>query len=663
MYGDTAGLFRTNDEIIISRAMSVKIFGNDNPVGKTLLMDKADTYRVAGVFEEPPVNSSFTFQWVVPFSSLLAKNPRLAGNWSNFMQCYVELEPTADVSEINRRLLGYYHDLGEKESTTELFLFPVTGMHLYDEFKDGKFTGQGEIRKVRLFAGIAGMILLIACINFMNLATARSQRRMTEVGVKKTFGMKRHSLVMQFMGEAALITFLSLLLSAVLLWITLPFFNNLIQKNLRIDLLHPVHIGALAGIWALCTLLAGSYPAFYLSSFRPVSALKGLNTQAHGVVWMRRGLVVFQFAAAYILICCTAVVYLQIRHVTGRPLGYNREQVIRLPAGEKLRNSYAALHQELQNTGAVVSAGMADQEMMYVGSNGWGYQWPGKDPNTETLLWQVFASEGLMSTLEMNLQDGRDFRTGVDAVSEGVIINRCLADMMGEEGRVGGHLDRGGWQQPKEIIGIVDNMVFNDIFSTTPNPMLISKALAGNDYGSARYLFIRLKPQAGIQAALGKIETVVKQFNAEIDFAPVFMDSEFGQLVRSEKLTGTLASLFSVLAVVISCLGIFGLSAFAAEQRTRETGIRKVLGASVWSIVVLLGRSFMALIAAALVIAIPVAWYASSQWLYDYAYRIPLAWWIFAATCVPVVVIALVTVSAQSVKAAMADPVKSIKGE
>jgi hypothetical protein len=356
-------------------------------------------------------------------------------------------------------------------------------------------------------------------------------------------------------------------------------------------------------------------------------------------------------------------VYLQIRHVTGRPLGYNREQVIRLPAGEKLRNSYAALHQELQNTGAVVSAGMADQEMMQVGSNGWGYQWPGKDPNTETLLWQVFASEGLLGTLEMRLQDGRDFRTGVDAATEGVIINRCMADMMGDEGRVGGHLGRGGWQKPKEIIGIVDNLVFNDIFSNTPNLMLISKAIAGSDYGSARYLFIRLNTQVGIQEALGKIETVVKQFNAEIDFAPVFMDSEFGQLVSSEKLTGTLASLFAVLAVAISCLGIFGLSAFAAEQRTRETGIRKVLGASVWSIVVLLGRSFMALIVVALVIAIPVAWYASSQWLYDYAYRIPLAWWIFAATCVPVVVIALVTVSVQSLKAAMVNPVKSIKGE
>ena len=663
--GDPDKVFEPANAIVISREMAKKFFGDDDPIGKSLVADKTDVYQVTGVFEEPPVNSSFRFRWLIPFSSLLAKMPHLADSRDNFMNCYVELESSANPDALNRQLLSYYTERGDSENTSTLFLFPITRMHLYEEFdkESGIFTGSGEIRKIRLFACIAAIILLIACINFMNLSTARAQRRAMEVGVRKTFGGKRHALISQFIGESAVITFIALILAVFIVWVTLPFFNSLINKNLEIQLFAPEHLLGLLGLGVICTLLAGSYPAFYLSSFKPIVTLKGMKIRAGNVAWIRKGLVVFQFAIAYILICATAVVYLQIRHVLKRPMGYNREQVIRITAEKPVKDSFEALDNELRNTGYVVSSALTDHPMVNIFANGWGYRWPGKDPNNETLIWQLFVSEGLVETLQMNLQEGRDFRPGTAVDYESVIINRCLADMMGEEGRTSGRLGRGSWDNPKEVIGVVDDLVFNNVFSTVPRPMVISKAIAGDSYGSARYLFIRLKPQTDLQTGLKKIEEVIRHFNPEDEFAYSFMDEDFGRLVNSEKLTGTLASLFAALAILISCLGIFGLSAFSAEQRTKEIGIRKILGASVWDMINLLGRSFMTLILFSFVISIPAAWYISHHWLQDYDYRISIGWYIFAAVGLLVLCIAILTVSAQSLKAATANPVKAIKTE
>jgi ABC-type antimicrobial peptide transport system permease subunit len=661
--GDPSNAFKSPDAIVISKEMAQKVFGNVDPVGKSLMMDKTDVYQVTGVFKELPANSSFQFQWLIPFASLLIKKPYLVDSGNNIMQCYVELGSSADMDAVNRKLLTYFSDRGDKEEKTNLILFPINRMHLYSEFKDGQFTGSGEIRKVRLFGFIAAIIILIACINYINLSTARSQRRMMEAGLRKTFGARRRELIAQFIGESAVITFIALVIAVFLIRFSLPFFNNLIQKNLALQLFKPVHLFSLLGIWILCSLLAGSYPAFYLSSSKPVITLKGMKAQTGAVVWVRKGLVIFQFAISYILIFATVVVYLQILHVQNRSLGYNREGVIRIDADKPIKESFDALHAELQNTGVVVNSALSDQQMINIGANGWGYQWTGIDPNVKTLVWQLFSSEGFIETLQMNLINGRDFHTGSNVDYGCVIINRRLADMMGEEGKVGGWLGRSSWEQPKEVIGIVDNLVFGNMYSATPQPMVISKALSGDSYGSANYLFIRIKPKADIQAGLNKIEETLKRFSAGQEFAFVFMDEDFDRMIKSEKLTGTLASLFAALAIIISCLGIFGLSAFSAEQRTKEVGIRKVLGATEWSIVRLLGDSFMRLITLSLVIAVPIAWYEAHLWLQNYEYRISLGWYIFVATGLLVALIAMLTVSAQSMRAAMTNPIKAIKTE
>jgi ABC-type antimicrobial peptide transport system permease subunit len=571
------------------------------------------------------------------------------------------VEPHADIAAINKKMNQLLSEFSGEEINNWAFIYQINRQRLYGEFKDGMETGSGYIRTVRLFFTIGLVILLIACINFMNLSTARSQKRALEVGVRKTFGTKRKALIQQFLAESGLITFISLALAVGLVYLCLPSFNELVSRELFINWANPVVVGGLIGIGILCTFLAGSYPAFYLSSFSPNTALKKQKAGGSGsVVWIRKGLVVFQFAIAFVLICATWVVSLQIQFVQKRDLGIVKENLVMFNATDDINKSFSAVRNEILNTGFVESAALSSQTLLNIYNNGGGYQWQGKDPAVNPLISSVTGSSGLMDAAGLKLVDGRDFMPEEEDYSPYAIINQTLAEIIGEEGKVGGHIGRGDNPDDNqvEIIGIVKDFVFNNMYREKPEPVIFRAYLP-----YSAHLFVRLKQGVNPLEAIAKIKSVLRTFTPDEPFDPTYMDDQFNNMFSGERMEGKLSALFAGLAIFISCLGLFGLSAFSAEQRTKEIGIRKVLGSNNKDILILLGKSYMYLILIAFVIGLPVSWYITSNYLKDYAYRINLGWEIFAGAILLVSLIALFTVSFQSLRAALTNPIKSIKTE
>ncbi len=655
--GNKASAFNTVQSVALSESMAAKLFGKDDPVGQTLKMNNQD-YHVTGVYADIRKNSSFEFDWAAPIEIPIKEisvfmNPHQWG--SRFLMTFVELEPKVNPASVNEQIYNL-HSQRQYMATCKPFLYPLSRMHLYGDFNaDGKETGGGYIATIRTFTSIVLIILLITCINFINLTTARSQKRALEVGVRKTFGGKRLALVSQFMAESALITLIALILAVIVIVLALPLFNTLVDKQLVINLGRLTHWVGLAGVGLLSCLLVGVYPAFYLSSFPPVDVLKRLKTKAGLEMWFRKGLVVFQFTISLVLIICTAFIYLQVRHVKNRSLGMNIEQVLTMNASVDVKKNFEPLKQDLLSTGVVSDAALSNALMLQIRS-GWGnMNWPGKADDYDPTIQVVMVSSGMISTMGLEFVEGREFESGMPEYGY-MIINEALARMMGDEGRVGGRLRQGSGNY-SEIIGVVKDFVYNDMYSVHPEPLILWYNPSRTDY-----LHVRLKA-GDMQAAVDKVGMVMKKFDPGRPFDYRFMDETFNRLFHKEQFTGKLALLFAALAILISCLGLFGLTAFAAEQRTREIGIRKVLGASVGSILQLLGRNFMALVLISFVIAIPLAWWIMYEWLNGFAYRIDESWTVFAAASLLVASIAMLTVSVQSFKAATANPVKAIKTE
>ena len=655
--GNAQTVFSAASPIVISENMAEKFFGKDDPVGRTLKTEDGD-YEVTGVFKNAPKNTSFQFEWLSPFRILesiyIERGWATVTNWrSNWLHCYVEVLPNADIDEINKKLARLVPDRIPGDNTV-FFIYPIDKQRLYGEFKDGKATGSGYISTVRLFFMIGLVILLIACINFMNLSTARSQKRALEVGVRKTFGAKRKTLVRLFLKESGLITCISLLISIGVIYIVLPYFNKLVSLELFIDLTNLYVWGGLIGIGLLCTFLAGSYPAFYLSSFSPLATLKKQKAGNTGnVIWIRQGLVIFQFSAAFILICSTLAIFRQIQFGQERDLGLNKENLVTFPVTNEMRASHESVKNELINLGYFENVGFSSQTLLSMGSNWGGFDWQGKDPDIDPLIYVNFSTPGLIEAAGMKMVDGTDFSTH-HFEKYYVILNQSLADIMGEEGRIGGMIGQSG--EYLEIVGIVKDFIFNEIYVEKPEPALF---LCHVD--QTNYLFVRLKPGVNQIEATAKIKTVLQLFSPDEILEPTFMDDRFERLFSNQRQEGKLAALFAGLAIFISCLGLFGLSAFSAEQRRKEIGIRKVLGASIPDILILLGKNYMVLIMISFAIGIPVAWYITNRYLQGYAYRISLGWTLFAEVAVLVILISMLTVGFQSLRAAMANPVKAIK--
>ncbi|WP_142686797.1 ABC transporter permease [Chitinophaga polysaccharea] len=651
--GNPATAFQQVNSLVISERMATAFFGTTDAVGKTLTVNNGDDYMITGVFKALPENSTFNFQWLAPFEVIEASHDWIKRWDANGVRTYVQLSPHADVAAVNQQLKTY---LSTKTRTnTVCFLQAMDDWNLYDQYTDGRVSG-GRIQYVRLFSIIAGIILLIACINFMNLATAGAEKRAREVGVRKVMGAGRDKLLLQFMTESVTMAFIAVILAVLILLLVLPVFNAVIGKQLSLSLWKPSHTGALLLIGLLTGAVAGSYPAFYLSSFSLVGVLKKMKGSGNVLAgFIRRGLVVTQFSVSIILIICTIIVYQQINHVKSRNLGFDKDRLLSVNMQGHVRDHFEAILHDLQETGMVANAALSQSPMLKIWYNADNYTWNGKDPEKNVLITYDGVSPQYLNTMSMQLLAGRDFNTDARTDSNNVIINHSMAVSMGAEGRVGGIIYNNN--RAYHIVGVIGDFLYNNMYTASAPFLLFSNT------AYTEYISIRFKPEANINTALAATEKIFARYNPGYPFEYTFTDTEFAALFREEMLTGRLVAFFAGLAIFISCLGLFGLATYTAERRTREIGIRKVLGASIAGLTGLLSREYMKLVGISCLLAFPVAWWMMHRWLQAYEYRIAISGWIFMFAGLLAMAIALATVSYQALKAALANPVKSLRAE
>ncbi|HEA30672.1 MAG TPA: FtsX-like permease family protein [Leeuwenhoekiella sp.] len=653
--GNARDAFQKKKSIVLTQKVAAILFDESrNAVGKTVQVNQKTNYTVTGVIKDFPQNTSYPFSWLVPFENFTDGKEWTQGYGANFTSSFVKLAPGADFDQVNKKVKAVI-PTKTGDNTTEAILFPAKDWHLRANFKNGEISG-GRIEYVRLFSLIALIILIIACINFMNLATARSEKRANEVGMRKALGSGKNQLIFQFMTEAVLTALLAGILSVLLLAILVPQFNALVDKNLALALARPSHFTPLLSITLVCGIFAGLYPAFYLSSFQPIEVLKGSRRQRGSASFIRKGLVVAQFAVSIIFIISTLIVYQQVQYVKNRNLGMNKENLIEIPAanGNVIKN-FKPIEQELKASGMIVSAGLMNSQILSGGNNTSSVQWQGK-PDDENILISVrTVTPGLLNATGMKIKEGTGFGSSQAADSSNILVSESFAKLMGADNVLGKTIN---WQeQVFTIKGVVKDFLYGDMYGSS-DPVMFYHQAEGADY-------MYIKPKSGIAMTkvLQEIESVLATQNPGFPFEYRFVDDAFNDRFKSEQLVGNLSQIFAVLAIIISCLGLFGLAAYTAEQRRKEIGVRKVLGASVSVIVGILSKDFMKLVGIAIVLAIPVAWWAMHNWLQGYAYRIDINLWVFALAGLAAVLIALITVSFQAIKAAIANPVKSLRTE
>ncbi len=653
--GNARDAFREVNSVVITEKMAQRFFGTDgNVVGKMLKVDNKTSRVVSGVIKDMPENSTLQLSWLSPFEIFIQAHDWWQYWGSYSVSTYATLQPSADTAKISRQLYGFI-EKKEAGATARPFLFSMKDWHLRGEFEDGKQVG-GRIVYVRMFAVIAWIILLIACINFMNLATARSEKRAREVGIRKVMGVAREMLTLQFIGEAITMAVVAVIFGLLIMWTLLPLFNTMVEEPLSLGLTQPRHLLYLLGIAVLCGLVAGSYPSLYLSSFNPVAVLKGFKAKQGSAAWIRKGLVVFQFTTSIVLIVSTIIIYQQIQHMRQRDLGYNQSHLIQTDMPEEVRPHFTGIKQDLLNTGVVEQAALGSDAMLYISNNSSNYSWQGKDETQDILISRREVSSGFLATWGLHLAAGRDFYANTLADSNNVIITEAMAKLMGNGNPIGKTIRQG--DETYYVTGVVKDYVYGDMYGKRSDPVVFYCRPA-----DANQLFIRIKPQVQPEVAIAKISAVMKADNPAYPFTSSFVDEQVNAFYTSEILIGKLSRVFAVLAIIISCLGLFGLAAYTAERRVKEIGIRKVLGASAAGITGLLSKDFLQLVGIAALVAFPLAWWAMHSWLQQYAYRIQISSWVFVATAFLCLIITLLTVSFQAIKAAMANPIKSLRTE
>lgn len=647
--------------IMLSKRLAAALVG-DNAIGKLVRFDKGDALTVTGVFEDFPVNSAFAdIKMLMPlayYHTLSEAHRMKLDSWEDYsFQCFVLLEDRASLPAMSNQIKHVLFDNASNDGKSlkpEGFLLPMQQWHFGAAFEDGQPTGRQQ-RLVSMFGMIGIFVLALACINFMNLSTARSERRAKEVGIRKVMGSGRKQLTGQFLSESLVVVTLSFLVALCMASMLLPFFNIMASKQVSIPFANPYFIAASFLFIFITALAAGSYPALYLSSFNPAKVLKGVITPGRFSGLPRKAMVVFQFTTSITLIIGTVVVFMQIRHAKNRPVGFDREGIIHIQMRtEGLAHAdYNLLRDALLTTGAVTDMAKSDYPITGTMSADASFTWPGKDPSFRPLVAMNSCSHDFPATNGFQFIAGRDFSRALTSDSLAVIINEKAASLIGGNA-IGKHITFGHGKE-REIIGIIKDQVRSSPFATqSPHVYYI-------DYNGAGYLTLRLNTTTGIQAALQKIERVIKTFDAQAPFEYTFQDDDYAHVFQTEEQIGQLASTFSVLAIFISCIGIFGLAAFSAGRRIKEIGIRKILGASVSALWQLLSREFIGLVIISIIVASPLAYYLAEQWLQQYDYRIEISWLIFVATGLTAIMITLVTVSYQALKAALMNPVKSLR--
>ncbi|QKZ12833.1 ABC transporter permease [Spirosoma sp. KUDC1026] len=663
--GSRAGLTEPAS-ILLSASLARALFGNTNPLHKTLTLDNAMTVNVTGVYDDLPPGSSFAdVQFIAPWALYAASTDwvsRAKDDWTNTsFEIYVELTPSvsfaAASASVKNLLVGKTN--ADAAQNPEVLLYPMSRWHLYSDWKNGVNEG-GRIQFVWLFGLIGLFVLLLACINFMNLSTARSVNRAKEVGIRKAIGSGRQELVTQFFGESLLVVALAYTVAIGLVFLAMPFFNQVASKQLTVPFTNPLFWAAGAGFTLLTGLITGSYPALYLSSFRPIAVLKGILQTGKSITTPRQVLVVVQFTVSITLIIGTLVVYQQIQFAKNRPIGYSRNGLITLPLNvphyERHRQT---VRNELIRSGAVLDVGESASPLTEVQSTNGGFNWTGKDPALQVNFATISVSHEFGKTVGWEFKQGRDFSQQLASDSLGIVLNESAVAFMGLKDVLGKTITwtGNGFNISFHVIGIIRDLVMDSPYE----PAQPSVFYIGPKPG--KFLTMRLNPDRSPQAALATIRDVLKEHLPDTPFNYTFVDDEYDQKFRSEERIGTLASIFAALAIFISCLGIFGLASFMAAQRTKEIGVRKVLGASVLNLWGLLSKDFVLLVLLALGIATPFAYYFLSKWLLSYTYHTTISWWIFALTGAGTAFITLLTVSFQSIQAALVNPVKSLRSE
>jgi ABC-type antimicrobial peptide transport system permease subunit len=643
--------------MVITEKTAKAFFGTEDPVGKTIRVDNKYDYAVTAVLKDLPNNTQFDFEYLLPWD-YVRKTGQSDSLWDkNSTHNYVLLKPHTDLAGFNAKTRDIYRQHGNTEYFAESFLYPVNRLRLFSNFENGKPSG-GRIDRVRIFIVIALFILLIACINFMNMSTARSEKRAKEVGIRKVSGALRGSLIGQFLGESVLLAALAGAIALVLVELSLPFFNALTGKALAIGFGDPRFWLAFTGFILVTGILAGSYPALFLSSFRPISVLKGNFRKANALVGPRKVLVVLQFSFAIILVICTLVIEKQVRYAQDREVGYDKRNMVWSFLSGDINNNYTAIKNELLSQGIAVAVTKSSAPLTESWSTG-AAEWPGKDPHDRTDFNFFFCDGNIVQTAGLQLVAGRDIDPKqYPTDSNAVLLNETAVKVMGFADPLGKIVDKGDWGTDWHVVGVVKDFIMESPFEKV-KPMLIK----GPKANWFNLMHIKLNSAHSTAQELAGLERLFKQYNPLYPFEYHFIDQQYAKKFEDEQVSAKLTAVFAGLTIFISCLGLFGLAAYMAENRRKEIGVRKVLGASVGSIAGLLSVEFIKLVLIAMVVASPVAWGVMSRWLAIYPYHIGVPVWVFAAAGLGAVVIALLTVSFQAVRAALANPVRSLRSE
>lgn len=658
--GSRAGL-SDPASILLSESAARTLFGNANALDKVLKIDNELAVKVTGVYRDLPHNTTFAnTAFIAPWELFITRvdyGKRNQDQWNNnFTEVFVQLADRAEITSVSAAIAPARLDKltgTDRDTKARVFLYPMDPWHLYSNWEEGFNTG-GRIQYVWLFGIVAGFVLMLACINFMNLSTARSEKRAREVGVRKAVGSLRGQLIGQFFSESFMVVFIAFVIAIALAQLAMPYFNNMADKKMVILWGNPVFWALALAFCVFTGLLAGSYPAFYLSSFKAVNVLKGTFRAGKLAYIPRQVLVVVQFTVSVTLIIGTVMVFRQIQYTKDRPVGYDRSGLVMIDMPTlDINNHFEPFRNELLETGAIVDVTKTTTPLTEKRQNETGFTWRGKDMNRDRPFVTFGVTEEFGKTVGWKIKQGRDFSRQYSTDKLAVILNEEAVKFMGLENPVGETVIWG--KQPLLVVGVVEGMVMESPYEP------VQHAIYYIAPWPARVVTMRLRPGMSAPGALAKVENVFRKYAPAVPFDYRFLDQVYDAKFRAEERIGKLAGFFTVLAVFISCLGLFGLASFVAAQRTREIGVRKVLGASVWSVWTLLSRDFAVLVVVAMVIASPVAYYILTSWLQKYEYHTGLPWSVFVWTGVGALAITLLTVSFQSLKAALMNPVKSLR--
>ncbi len=653
--GDVASA-KDPSTVLISQSLATALFGNTDPIGRTVKGGNQVEFRVGGVYEDLPRNNRFYgLEAILPWYNKVNSYFNTNTDWQDHnASLYVELAPgiTAEQATARVRHVPSPHI---KDLHEDAFIYPLDKAHLWSEFKNGKPDG-GPIRFVWLFGIIGAFVLFLACINFMNLSTARSERRAKEVGIRKTIGSLTRQLIVQFLGESVLVALIAVAFALLIVQLVLPFFNQLSAKDMQIPWTAPFFWFGLLGFALLTGLLAGSYPAFYLSSFNPIRVLKGTFKAGRLASLPRQALVVLQFTVSLTLVIGTIIVFRQILYTKDRPVGYAREGLVNIEMNTpEIRDHYEALRTELIQNGVAVDVAASDMKVTNFAEVN-GMEWPGKRPEQIAVVFNnVDITPDYGHTIGWRIVSGRDLSRDYPTDSSAVILNVKAVKDMGVKDPLGLPVKLFGKQY--HVVGVAADIINASPYDTIAPAVFVGGRYIGGD------IIVRIKPGMATHTALARMEPIFKKYNPASPFIYKFVDDEYAAKFAAAERIGNLAAVFTGLAIFISCLGLFGLAAFVAEQRTKEIGVRKVLGAGIFNLWSLLSKEFLGLTVLSILIAVPLSWYGMHKWIANYAYHAPLSWWIFGASSAGILLVTILTVSYQSLKAALMNPVHSLRTE